>query len=82
MENYLRALRKRKGAKLFRELCNADDPHEQDRLAKELDAHLMNESDPVVRLLEEWQAIPDDDAAGKLKAFRKVLQAVHDEYAE
>jgi len=29
------------GAKLLFEMCNATDPQEQDRLAKELDAHLM-----------------------------------------
>ncbi len=30
-----------RGAKLLHELCNSPDPQEQDRLVKELDAHLM-----------------------------------------
>jgi hypothetical protein len=32
-----------RGAKLLYELCNTDDPQERHRLARELDAHLMQD---------------------------------------
>jgi hypothetical protein len=32
--------------------------------------------DPLVQALKEWEAVPEDDSAGRLQAFKNVIKVL------
>jgi hypothetical protein len=74
----LEAERREQGAKLLHDLCNTDDPKEQDRLVRDLDAQWMQD-DPLVQRLKEYEALPEGSPE-RLKTFKRALQTVHEEH--